>query len=661
MYDRRVSHKFLALFDRDAPGGAVASSLVTYANEALFPVDLRFRKDRASGREHATLYVGLTAVLNIRASKKGLLSLQAHPTHMKNGRFDPAWSAPMTPDDLAKIWADVELYLDRVIPLATLSHGNTEGAVQAAVASHRSSARVVLDREVTPSFGSTAEKRAFLSAAQQPILDALAAAQLGFPGAPTKLGNECDALGIDSDGRVLAIEVKPLSGGSIAWVTAQATMYARILQGWIDHPPTAGHEPMEVLRGMLDQRRQLGLASGTFHIASPMTVVPVVALQRGASPEMIRRMLAVRDALVHAQLEVPPVEIYEVNLLGELLPLNESRHADGRPRARTTYATLTNRGLAKWKATTASLPDQARRPGVVRNRAGQDVDVDYALPRDYAQYNLLPEVRQQALALFKDLHITWHQGVADGPSPHLRSSQIQCVNALGQMMSEPERIIRAFGSALDIAKVRDFGLIDANEAGRYLTFEFIGANDYFGEARGGTRTRGSKSTSLDAAFAYTTSAGVDGLALVEWKFTETYPSADSKAKDREAKRRRRYAAALTATDSPVDTTNVNLPDLFHEPIYQLVRQQLLAHALEEDPAVNADVVRVVHVLSPENTGYARSYIAPGLTAFGSTPEEVWRKLLRATDRFVRLDPAVFLDPAITSDAYSERYGATTSQ
>jgi hypothetical protein len=151
VYDRRVSPEFLALFDREATDGAVASSLVTYANEALFPVDLQFRRNTKSGREHATLYVGLTAVLNVRVRKNGLFSLDVHATHMKNGRFDPAWGTPMTADELAKIWAEVELYLDRVIPLATLSHGNKEGAVQAALASHRSSALVVLDREVTPS------------------------------------------------------------------------------------------------------------------------------------------------------------------------------------------------------------------------------------------------------------------------------------------------------------------------------------------------------------------------------------------------------------------------------------------------------------------------------------------------------------------------------
>ncbi len=91
VYDRRISPEFLALFDGAAPDPGVAAPLVTYANEALYPVDLRFRRDVSSGREHATLYVGLTAVLNLRITKKGLLSLHAHATHQKTGRFDLAW------------------------------------------------------------------------------------------------------------------------------------------------------------------------------------------------------------------------------------------------------------------------------------------------------------------------------------------------------------------------------------------------------------------------------------------------------------------------------------------------------------------------------------------------------------------------------------------
>lgn len=645
-YDRRVSEQFLQHF---MPDGLLAS-LPTYAKRGLFPIDLGFRSDAKSGAEHASLYVGLTSVLDVHHSKNGNLRLKAHSTHRTGGRFDDAWSSAMSVDELSTVWPEVELYLDRIIPIAAKSHGTKEGAVQAAVSSHRTNHRIVLDREVTPSFRDKAFKKEFMTACQAPILEALQA-DLGFGKVPAKLGNECDALAIDTKGRVLAVEVKPIGVGSIAWVAAQAMMYARILQGWLDTDAAAA----DVLREMASQRHEVGLAP-RFDVAlgeSPR-VVPVVALQRGASAEMIRRMCAVRDVLrpVGAGLGLADVEIYEINLIGEWIRLDESRLPDGRPKARRDYARESNLLAQRWKAHSEVLPDEARLPGAVSSRGGAPVEVDYALPRAYAAHNLLPEVREAALELFEKHGIAWHQSIDGGPTNHLRSSQVQCVNALGQMMADPTRIMRAFGRVLDIGSVRDFAEIDPAEAGRHLTFEFVGAGDYFGEGV----TRGTQSTSIDAAFAYTTSDGTDALALVEWKFTESYPSADRNAERKAATRLSRYEAALRDADSPIDINGVELTDLFHEPVYQLVRQQLLAAALERDPAVKADLVTVVHVLSPDNAAYQSSYVAPALRSRGATASEVWSSLLRTPDRFVPLDPAVFLDAEVTSEEYVSRYG-----
>src|SRR4051794_40352282 len=73
-YDRRVSPQFL---EHLAPDG-VAASLAKYAKSALFPLDLRLRSDVKSGVDHASLYVGLTAVLKIQSSKAGLLKLSVN-------------------------------------------------------------------------------------------------------------------------------------------------------------------------------------------------------------------------------------------------------------------------------------------------------------------------------------------------------------------------------------------------------------------------------------------------------------------------------------------------------------------------------------------------------------------------------------------------------
>ncbi|UUW92958.1 hypothetical protein [Pimelobacter simplex] len=317
-YDRRVSATFLDLFVSDGNGAGVASSLVAYARHARFPVDLQFRREAHGNRVTATLYVGLTAVLNLHMSSKGLW-MSVHKTHQKNGGFDQAWTVRRTEEELGAIWPDVERYLDRIIPIAAQSHGRREGAVQAAITSFANDRLFVIDREVTPAFEDEKAKDDFMRECEGPILEVLEKADLDFGGPPKRLGNECDALAVDVDGRLLAVEVKPLGVGTIAWVAAQAAMYARIMQGWVD---SVGEQVEHVVHGLFDQRVKVGLLSGSIAVATPIKVVPVVALQRGASQELIRRMLEVRDLLAaDAQLGIPPVEIFEVSLLGELLPL----------------------------------------------------------------------------------------------------------------------------------------------------------------------------------------------------------------------------------------------------------------------------------------------------------------------------------------------------
>ena len=299
---------------------------------------------------------------------------------------------------------------------------------------------------------------------------------------------------------------------------------------------------------------------------------------------------------------------------------------------------------------TPTLPAEARTNGAY-GRDNKTYPV--CLPVEFAAHNLLPEVRSEAIALFRVLDIPWHDSVAGGPSNHLRDSQVQCVNALFEMVADPARITRAFGAALDIAEVLPI------EEGRFLTFEYIGPTDYFGEGvysgkdRG--RRRGSNCTSVDAAFLYKTSAGTTELALIEWKFTESYLEAKERKTSSDAVRIGRYRKDLYASDGPIDPDVLAIDLLLDEPFYQLTRQQLLAHRLEQDHVLGAQVVRIVHVLPPANTGYQASLTRPGHRAIGSNVSQVWTTLLRKPDRFIHLDPEVFLNPSITSPEYVDRY------
>ena len=311
-----------------------------------------------------------------------------------------------------------------------------------------------------------------------------------------------------------------------------------------------------------------------------------------------------------------------------------------------TYTEQERRRATAWKSSTTTLPAAARAAAPWSHRPGPPYD--FCLPVEHAALTLLPEVRQTALELFAAESVQWHAGTPAGPGNHLLSSQVQCVNALGQMVHDPTRLQRAFGLAgSEVLQI---------EPGRFLTFEYIGPTDFFGEVPRGARTRGAHCTSVDAAFLHRRQDGLVELVLVEWKYTESYSlRRPEPAKDEE--RRRRYEAALLADDAPVRSDLLPFHLLLDEPLYQRVRQQLLAHELEKARAHGADVVRVVHVLSPDNVAYQQSLVRDESRALGSTVEDVWRQLLVRPDRFSSLDPAVFLDADVTSAEYVRRYGA----
>ncbi len=304
-----------------------------------------------------------------------------------------------------------------------------------------------------------------------------------------------------------------------------------------------------------------------------------------------------------------------------------------------------------WKNSTPTLPIEARlrAPYFGKNRLPGKSAFDFCLPPEHAEFSLLPEVRKAVLALFAELEIPWHAGIGGGPGNHLLSSQVQCVNALGQMVADPDRIVRAFGPLLGTAEVRQI------EPGRWLTFEYIGEEDLLHEALGGERVRGAHCTSVDAAFLHRTQEGLTELVLIEWKYTEHYaPRSASPRKD--AVRFKHYGPLLAAADSPIASGLLPFEELLQEPLYQLVRQQLLAHELERTKAHGADRVRVVHVLPAGNTAYQASLHGTLAPLLGTTIKEVWHRLLRQPDRFIAMDSAVFLDPEITSSDYVERYG-----
>jgi len=222
------------------------------------------------------------------------------------------------------------------------------------------------------------------------------------------------------------------------------------------------------------------------------------------------------------------------------------------------------------------------------------------------------------------------------------------------MTTDPDLLKRAFSDVLDIQEVLPI------EGDAFLTFEYNGGgHDYLGEGAGHGLVRGANSTSTDAAFRYLNADGVHELALVEWKYTEQYLGSKLSA-DRKGVREKRYRGFWDDPAGPIEQDAVPYEGIFVEPLYQLVRQQLLASRIETSQSDPAQVVRVIHIAPATNQEYWRSLDRHPRRLQGETVREVWERMLRPSrrDRFRSIDSARFTDPAraLTSASYRARYG-----
>ncbi len=280
---------------------------------------MQFRRNPKTAAQHASLYVGLTTVLDVHW-KPGAVKLAAHRVFHPSG-FQAAWTAWTAIGEAAALAAAVDDYLDAVIPEAAAGRAAVEGAVQAAVSSFDSANRVMLDREVLLHFRDTPTKQRVMDSVTADLRLALSAAPV--PGArPATLGGRCDLLAIDSAGQLLAVEVKPRGASTITWAPAQAIVYARLFNKWLQHDPDAA----EILSGMIEQRKRLNLIkSQTPVLPSRPEVIPIVAVQRGGSQELRDRLFTVRRHLSDQGIdEASQLQVYEVTLAGRLVPANDS-------------------------------------------------------------------------------------------------------------------------------------------------------------------------------------------------------------------------------------------------------------------------------------------------------------------------------------------------
>lgn len=281
---------------------------------------------------------------------------------------------------------------------------------------------------------------------------------------------------------------------------------------------------------------------------------------------------------------------------------------------------------AKFKSESKYFSDAARSEGFYKTKYRP-----FCLPRENAEENLFPEIRKTAIEYFTEHKIKWHDGQSGKPSNHLCDSQVCCVNFLFPFADQPRALAEVLRPTF--SNIREMLPI---ESGRYVTFEWIGKDNYLCEkiSRNGQRTRGANFTSADGIVMFERTDGKRQIVLIEWKYTESYSTTSLKIAKSGTDRTKIYRCLFDRSDCPFDKSL--LPDfdsLFFEPFYQFMRQQLLAHEMEKSHELDTDIVSVLHIAPAHNADF-RKVTSPKLTKLGETATSVWSKLVRLPDRFL---------------------------
>lgn len=134
-FDRSVSDALLEVLSGGA-GAALVARAQEQGGEPLF--DLQLRSEPKGTASWATLYYGMTALLNLH-ERRGRFQLTAHPEYMALDSFDPEWSRWQPPESIETGWLSVERYLDEIADHVGDGPAlRKEGPIHAAIASGNS-------------------------------------------------------------------------------------------------------------------------------------------------------------------------------------------------------------------------------------------------------------------------------------------------------------------------------------------------------------------------------------------------------------------------------------------------------------------------------------------------------------------------------------------
>ncbi len=688
--DRRISATLLAELQ---PGGALAWLVAVAAAEPEL-YDVALWRSAGGKRSWAALTAGTVEVLAVD-ERAGLFRLRPDPSIWRSKAVPIEWFGWMTRRRLEVLWPEVCRLTGAVLGSRAVADAVRDPRAQtvARLGAPGAGPLRVITRGPRITWERPIERDATVARVLRPLRRALATGpdRAWWP-RPKQLrerrglvATPPDLLATDPGGRILVVEV---AGG--ASTSPAAPVRARFGAELVGELLRIDAGALDVLAGMLAQRSGLGLTAPGRGLAAPARVVPVVLVDDGGDgpagradlDKAVHRIRSVVEALSRrppASALVDPPEVWLVDQHGTLTDVIDlGGDPSPGPVGSGPFLREARAAAVAWKRSTRCLPDEAREPAPYQGRGPA---LELCLPERYARLNLLPEAREIALDRFRSAGIDWHHGVDDGPSNHLLSSQVQCANALGPVVSRPDSVRALFASVVPVGSVLRFGAsppggdLEGHDPDDHVVFDWGGSVDHLGDAatarragpRSGRPDRPAGVTRADAAFRYLTADGQIELVLVAWRYADRLrpDRADAAALDA---RVRRYRAHVEDPDGPVRQDLVPLEDLLVDPFDRLLRLQVLAWRMEQAQELGARRVRVVLVAPSANRELwtslrRRSHhtLGGGYGAVGLAPArsvlDVWRALQRRPDRFAHLDTATLVGPAApTSADFRHRYG-----
>lgn len=290
--------------------------------------------------------------------------------------------------------------------------------------------------------------------------------------------------------------------------------------------------------------------------------------------------------------------------------------------------------LAEFKANSDYFTDSSRIDGIYKKKP-----YPFCLPKNVSEENLFAEIRYQSIDYFSHFGIKWHDGIGEKPSNHLCDSEVCCVNFLFPFIDKPDALIELLRPIFPSIKT----VISMECPNTFVSFEWIGQKNYLNERMKGLqkRTRGANFTSTDAAVMFEKENGNKQIVLIEWKYTESYGATFLKISKNGTDRTMIYSPLYEKEDCPIDKSLLNaFNDLFYEPFYQLMRQQLLAHEMEKVQELGASVVSLLHISPRVNLDF-KKVTSKELQSLGSSPIEIWEKLIKQSNRFYGINTETF--------------------